>query len=71
MTTCDFHYVCEGRRLFAFICDRIVNLGTFAFEDERKVWRIARVNGWREAKWKGKTRHLCPACWQLFIERRK
>ncbi len=77
MKTYEFNIICDGADVHK---ESLVNCQTqfstgepyrSVTKGEIRTWLIARNEGWREAKWRGKTRHLCPNCWADFIERRK
>lgn len=71
MITYEFNFICDGPPVSGSHCMEVWCDGIFEkVSDVRKSWLEARDAGWREAKWKGKTRHLCPNCWKIFIERR-
>ena len=70
MITFTFDYVCDGSRILPKrICMNMVSTSPSAKPDERAAWWSIRSLGWHEAKWKGKTRHLCPVCWDRFLEK--
>lgn len=75
MITYEFNFVCDAPRIIgkrADDCDGMESQEVWKQpSDINKAWRQVRALGWREAKWKGKTRHLCPSCWEKFLERRK
>lgn len=40
-------------------------------EGRREFWASLRAKGWREYRWHGTNRQLCPVCSEQFIAERK
>lgn len=74
MTTYEINFVCDGEGLLGRVvkgCLSVQSCSPQKTPDTTKAWRRVRdLRQWREARWKGKTRHLCPTCWNQFIERK-
>ena len=77
MITYEFNFACDGE----VILNGVLPAGCLVLVSDYQVWRhpnqvrdawlSVRKHGWREAKCKGKARHLCPVCWAAFLERNK
>ncbi len=78
MTTIETTYLCDGKTILGRAYDSMhchhITSGDPVHdtpEGRKEAWRMIRARGWHEAVWRDKTRHLCPSCWQKFIEIRK
>jgi len=73
MITYSFDFACDAavvmRQRFPerASCMVVAGRGPYAvFSDLSPAWLSLRAQGWREIKWHGKLRHLCPACARAF-----
>lgn len=71
----EFSWVCDSKQVIGcpvLECESIISSGPWALASNiKQAWLEIRRKGWHEGKWRGKTRHLCPACWLKFTEARK
>jgi hypothetical protein len=75
MITHEFNFACDAAIVMRLKypehahCKAMVGRGPYAvFADLHPAWLSVRATGWREIKWHGKTRHLCPICATVFLE---
>jgi hypothetical protein len=75
MITYEFSFICDSRKVIGcpvMECESIIGSESWALASNvKQAWLEIRKQGWREAKWRGKTRHLCPECWRQYLEERR
>lgn len=75
MISWEINFCCDGPKLLKRDiggCQAVFCEGVWKHAEEfEKAWVIARAAGWHVLHVRCKQRHLCPTCWDKFMEGEK